>query len=239
MIRLFALIGHPLGHSKSAEYFAEKFERGRLYANYSLLDIEQVEEVLPYCEELDGFNVTIPHKQAIIPLLAAISDEAAEIGAVNCVKVTPGGLIGYNTDVEGIRKSLEGIELQGIKALVLGTGGASKAVQYVLRKGGADVKVVSRSQGVADLTYEDLSEEIIRERLLIVNTTPLGMFPNIDSAPVLPYSAISPKHTLFDCVYNPRQTRFLQLGAERGAYAIDGMRMFVAQAEASWRIWSE
>ena len=239
MIRLFALIGHPLGHSKSAEYFTEKFERGRLYANYSLLDIEQVEEVLPYCEELDGFNVTIPHKQAIIPLLAAISDEAAEIGAVNCVKVTPDGLIGYNTDAEGIRKSLEGIELQGLKALVLGTGGASKAVQYVLRKGGVDVKVVSRTQGVADLTYEDLSEEIIRERLLIVNTTPLGMFPNIDSAPVLPYSAISPKHTLFDCVYNPRQTRFLQLGAERGAYTIDGMRMFVAQAEASWRIWSE
>ena len=109
----------------------------------------------------------------------------------------------------------------------------------MLHKGGADVKVVSRTQGVADLTYEDLSEEIIRERLLIVNTTPLGMFPNIDSAPVLPYSAISPKHTLFDCVYNPRQTRFLQLGAERGAYTIDGMRMFVAQAEASWRIWSE
>ncbi|MBQ5836782.1 MAG: shikimate dehydrogenase, partial [Alistipes sp.] len=178
-------------------------------------------------------------KQAIIPLLAAISDEAAEIGAVNCVKVTPDGLIGYNTDVEGIRKSLEGVELQGIKALVLGTGGASKAVQYVLRKGGAEVKVVSRTQGAADLTYEDLSEEIISEHLLIVNTTPLGMYPNIDSTPALPYSVISPKHILFDCVYNPRQTRFLQLGAERGACTIDGMRMFIAQAEASWRIWSE
>lgn len=239
MIKHFALIGHPLGHSLSAEYFGEKFERGRLYADYSLLDIEQVEEVLPYCEELEGFNVTIPHKQAIIPLLAAISDEAAEIGAANCVKVTPDGLIGYNTDVEGIRKSLEGVDLQGIKALVLGTGGASKAVQYVLRKGGAEVKVVSRTQGAADLTYEDLSEEIIGEHLLIVNTTPLGMYPNIDSAPALPYSTISPKHTLFDCVYNPRQTRFLQLGSERGAFTIDGMRMFIAQAEASWRIWSE
>ena len=235
----FALIGYPLGHSLSASYFGEKFAREGIAADYTPLAIECAEEVLPYCEELEGFNVTIPHKQAIIPLLAAISDEAAEIGAVNCVKVTPDGLIGYNTDVEGIRKSLEGVELQGIKALVLGTGGASKAVQYVLRKGGAEVKVVSRTQGAADLTYEDLSEEIIGEHLLIVNTTPLGMYPNIDSAPALPYSAISPKHTLFDCVYNPRQTRFLQLGAERRACIIDGMRMFIAQAEASWRIWSE
>jgi shikimate dehydrogenase len=235
----FALIGYPLGHSLSASYFGEKFAREGIAADYTPLAIESVEEVLPYCEELEGFNVTIPHKQAIIPLLAAISDEAAEIGAVNCVKVTPDGLIGYNTDVEGIRKSLEGVELQGTKALILGTGGASKAVQYVLRKGGAEVKVVSRTQSAADLTYEDLSEEIIGEHLLIVNTTPLGMYPNIDSAPALPYSAISPKHTLFDCVYNPRQTRFLQLGAERGACTIDGMRMFIAQAEASWRIWSE
>ena len=235
----FALIGYPLGHSLSASYFGEKFAREGIAADYTPLAIESVEEVLPYCEELEGFNVTIPHKQAIIPLLAAISDEAAEIGAVNCVKVTPDGLIGYNTDVEGIRKSLEGVELQGTKALVLGTGGASKAVQYVLRKGGAEVKVVSRTQGAADLTYEDLSEEIIGEHLMIVNTTPLGMYPNIDSAPALPYSAISPKHTLFDCVYNPRQTRFLQLGAEHGACTIDGMRMFIAQAEASWRIWSE
>ena len=239
MIKHFALIGYPLGHSLSASYFGEKFAREGIAADYTPLAIESAEEVLPYCEELEGFNVTIPHKQAIIPLLAAISDEAAEIGAVNCVKVTPDGLIGYNTDAEGIRKSLEGVELQGIKALVLGTGGASKAVQYVLRKGGAEVKVVSRTQGAADLTYEDLSEEIIGEHLLIVNTTPLGMYPNIDSAPALPYSAISPKHTLFDCVYNPRQTRFLQLGAERGACTIDGMRMFIAQAEASWRIWSE
>lgn len=235
----FALIGYPLGHSLSASYFGEKFAREGIVADYTPLAIESAEEVLPYCEELEGFNVTIPHKQAIIPLLAAISDKAAEIGAVNCVKVTPDGLIGYNTDAEGIRKSLEGVDLQGIKALVLGTGGASKAVQYVLRKGGAEIKVVSRTQGAADLTYEDLSEEIVGEHLLIVNTTPLGMYPNIESAPALPYSAISPKHTLFDCVYNPRQTRFLQLGAERGACTIDGMRMFIAQAEASWRIWSE
>ena len=235
----FALIGYPLGHSLSASYFGEKFAREGIDAEYSPLAIERAEEVLPHCEHLSGFNVTIPHKQAIMPFLSAISEEAQVIGAVNCVKVTPDGLEGYNTDVVGIRKSLEGGALEGAKALVLGTGGASKAVQYALRKGGAEVAVVSRAEGMADLTYNDLSEELIADTDIIVNTTPLGMFPNTESAPELPYSAISAKHTLFDCVYNPRQTKFLQLGAERGAKTIDGLTMFYAQAEESWHIWSE
>ena len=234
----FALIGYPLGHSLSAAYFTEKFSREGIVADYTLLEVKSAEEVLPHCTELTGFNVTIPHKQAIIPLLAKVSEEAKAIGAVNCVKVTPQGLIGYNTDVIGIRKSLEGVELEGAKALVLGTGGASKAVQYALREGGAEVIVVSRTKGVADLTYEDLSEEFIIECDIIVNTTPLGMYPNVESTPALPYSAISSKHTLFDCVYNPQQTKFLQLGAEHGARTIDGLTMFHAQAEAAWKIWS-
>ena len=234
----FALIGYPLGHSLSASYFGEKFAREGIDAEYSPLAIERAEEVLPHCEHLSGFNVTIPHKQAIMPFLSAISEEAQAIGAVNCVKVTPDGLEGYNTDVVGIRKSLEGVTLEGAKALVLGTGGASKAVQYVLRTSGAEVKVVSRTEGAADLTYSDLSEELIADTDIIVNTTPLGMFPNTESAPALPYSALSAKHTLFDCVYNPRLTKFLQLGAERGAKTIDGMTMFYAQAEASWAIWN-
>ena len=233
----FALIGFPLGHSLSASYFAEKFERELIDAEYSPLAIERAEEVLRHCETLSGFNVTIPQKQAIMPHLAAISDEARAIGAVNCVKVTAEGLVGYNTDVIGIRKSLEGMTLKGAKAIVLGTGGASKAVQYVLREGGAEVAVVSRSTGSADLTYEDLTAELIAECDIIVNTTPLGMFPNVDDAPKLPYSALAAKHTLFDCVYNPRQTKFLRLGAEQGAHTIDGMTMFEAQAEASWLIW--
>ena len=234
----FALIGYPLGHSLSKAYFSDKFAREAIEADYAPLPIERAEEVLPHCEKLSGFNVTIPHKQAIIPLLATISDEARAIGAVNCVKVrTDGRLEGYNTDVIGIRKSLEGVALNGVKALVLGTGGASKAVQYVLREGGAEVAVVSRSSGAADLTYEDLNMERIAECDIIVNTTPLGMFPNVDSAPELPYAALSAKHTLFDCVYNPRQTKFLLLGAEQGARIIDGMTMFEAQAEASWCIW--
>ena len=234
----FALIGYPLGHSLSAAYFTEKFSREGIVADYTLLEVKSAEEVLPHCTELTGFNVTIPHKQAIIPLLAKVSEEAKAIGAVNCVKVTPQGLIGYNTDVIGIRKSLEGVELEGAKALVLGTGGASKAVQYALREGGAEVIVVSRTKGVADLTHEDLSEEFIIECDIIVNTTPLGMYPNVESTPALPYSAISSKHTLFDCVYNPQQTKFLQLGAEHGARTIDGLTMFHAQAEAAWKIWS-
>ena len=237
-MRRFALIGYPLGHSLSASYFGEKFAREGIDAEYSPLAIERAEEIIPHCEYLSGFNVTIPHKQAIMPFLSAISEEAQAIGAVNCVKVTPDGLEGYNTDVVGIRKSLEGVTLEGAKALVLGTGGASKAVQYVLRTSGAEVKVVSRTEGAAELTYNDLSEELIADTDIIVNTTPLGMFPNTESAPALPYLALSAKHTLFDCVYNPRLTKFLQLGAERGAHTIDGLTMFYVQAEASWAIWN-
>lgn len=235
----FALIGYPLGHSMSAAYFSEKFSREGIDAEYSPLPMERVEDILPHCAKLSGFNVTIPHKQAIIPLLAEISDEAKAVGAVNCVKVTPQGLVGYNTDIIGIRKSLEGITLKGAKAIVLGTGGASKAVQYVLREGGAEVAVVSRSQGAADLTYENLHEELIASCDIIVNTTPLGMFPNVENAPEIPYSALSSKQTLFDCVYNPRITKFLRLGAEQGAHTIDGLTMFYAQAEASWEIWNQ
>ena len=234
----FALIGYPLGHSLSKAYFTEKFSREGIDAEYSLLPMECVEDILPHCVQLSGFNVTIPHKQAIMQHLASISDEAKAIGAVNCVKVTPKGLEGYNTDIEGIRKSLEGVALEGAKALVLGTGGASKAVQYALREGGADVIVVSRTKGAANLTYEDLSEELIANIDIIVNTTPLGMYPNVDSAPALPYSAISTKHTLFDCVYNPQQTKFLRLGAEQGAHTIDGLTMLYAQAEKAWEIWN-
>ena len=233
----FALIGYPLGHSMSAAYFLDKFSRGGIEAEYLPLPMERVEDILPHCAKLSGFNVTIPHKQAIIPLLAEISEEAKAVGAVNCVKVTPQGLVGYNTDIIGIRKSLEGITLKGAKAIILGTGGASKAVQYVLREGGAEVAVVSRSQGVADLTYADLTEEVIRNCDIIVNATPIGMFPNVCDAPEIPYSALSAKHTLFDCVYNPRITEFLRLGAEQGAHTIDGLTMFYAQAEASWEIW--
>ncbi len=236
----FALIGFPLGHSMSASYFLDKFSRGGIKAEYLPLPMERVEDILPHCAKLSGFNVTIPHKQAIMSLLADISEEAQAVGAVNCVKVCEDGrLVGYNTDVIGIRKSFEGVVLNGAKAIVLGTGGASKAVQYVLREGGAEVSVVSRSKGAADLTYADLTEEVIRNCDIIVNATPIGMFPNVCDAPELPYSALSAKHTLFDCVYNPRITEFLKRGAEQGAHILDGLTMFETQAEASWEIWNQ
>ena len=236
----FGLIGFPLGHSLSKAYFTEKFSAEGIDAEYSLLPMEHAEEVLHLCSKLSGFNVTIPHKQTVMPLLAEISKEAKAIGAVNCVKVYEDGrLVGHNTDVIGIRKTLEGVKLEGAKAIVLGTGGASKAVQYVLREGGAEVSVVSRSQGVADLTYADLTEEVIRNCDIIVNATPIGMFPNVCDAPELPYSALSAKHTLFDCVYNPRITEFLKRGAEQGAHILDGLTMFETQAEASWEIWNQ
>ena len=236
----FGLIGFPLGHSLSKTYFTEKFSAEGIDAEYSLLPMEHAEEVLHLCESLSGFNVTIPHKQTVMPLLAEISKEAKAIGAVNCVKVCEDGrLVGHNTDVIGIRKTLEGVKLEGAKAIVLGTGGASKAVQYVLREGGAEVSVVSRSKGAADLTYADLTEEVIRNCDIIVNATPIGMFPNVCDAPELPYSALSAKHTLFDCVYNPRITEFLKRGAEQGAHILDGLTMFETQAEASWEIWNQ
>ena len=223
----------------SAAYFLDKFSRGGIEAEYLPLPMERVEDILPHCAKLSGFNVTIPHKQAIMPLLAEISEEAQAVGAVNCVKVCEDGrLVGYNTDVIGIRKTLEGVNLEGAKAIVLGTGGASKAVQYVLREGGTEVSVVSRSKGVADLTYADLTEERILDCDIIVNATPIGMFPNVCDAPELPYSALSAKHTLFDCVYNPRITEFLKRGAEQGAHILDGLTMFETQAEASWEIWN-
>lgn len=239
-MRHFALIGYPLGHSLSADYFADKFSRESVEADYSPLAIERVEEVLPHIGKLSGFNVTIPHKQSIMPLLSKISDEARAVGAVNCVKVCDGGrLVGYNTDVEGVRLSLNEVTLRGAKAIILGTGGASKAVQYVLREAGAMVSVVSRMKGAADLTYDELSEELMRRVDVVVNTTPLGMWPEVDSLPNIPYSALSERHTLFDCVYNPTITQFLKRGAERGARIITGDTMFYAQAEASWRIWNE
>ena len=241
-MRHFGLIGKSLSHSFSAKFFGGKFKAEQIDADYNLFEIESIDMLPSLVEErkLDGFNVTIPYKESVIPYLDELSEEAEAVGAVNCVVVRDGKMIGHNTDITGIEASLHWLDIaDGEKALVLGTGGASKAVQYVLRKGGAEVKVVSRTEGVADLTYNDLSEECIAECDIIVNTTPLGMFPNVDSAPTLPYSALSAKHTLFDCVYNPRQTKFLQLGAERGARTIDGLTMFHAQAEASWEIWND
>lgn len=228
-------------HSFSARYFNEKFMRERIDAEYSLLEIASVGELEKHVGGLTGFNVTIPYKKAVIPCLAEISDEARAVGAVNCVRVeTDGRLHGYNTDVEGIRATLAQCgDLSGTKALVLGTGGAAAAVKFVLKESGADFMTVSRSSDRGDCTYSDLTPELIRERRLVINTTPLGMYPETDAMPDIPYSALTGEHILFDLIYNPEQTRFLQEGEARGARIFNGREMFVRQAEASWRIWNQ
>ena len=243
-MKRFGLIGKKLGHSFSAKYFAEKFEREGLrdcdYSLYELPEIECVKEFV-LTPDLVGFNVTIPYKQQIIPYLDALDEQAREVGAVNCVKIERDGRrVGYNTDVDGIRLSLDKL-LGGEKvgsALVLGTGGAAQAVQYVLRERGIDYKVVSREKGKADLTYDDLTQEVMATHRLIINASPVGMYPACENCPNIPYAMLSGSHYLFDLVYNPLTTRFMELGAEQGAATLSGIDMLYAQAESAWRIWN-
>lgn len=235
----FGLIGYPLGHSASAAYFTDKFSREAIDAQYTLYEIENITALDSIKGGLSGFNVTIPHKKAVIPYLATISPEAAAIGAVNCVKVDNKGLLhGYNTDAVGIRATLAPYNINGGRALLLGTGGAAAAVKYVLQELGMEVIVVSRRAGEGVICYSEITEELICSVTLIVNATPVGMYPHTDSAPELPYSALNEKHILFDLIYNPAQTLFLARGAAQGATVIGGGEMFCRQAEASWEIWN-
>lgn len=244
-MRRFGLIGRSLSHSFSARYFAEKFEREALIeqCRYDLFEIPAVEcvkELIASMPELEGFNVTIPYKQQIIPLLDALSTEARNIGAVNCVKIASDGrLVGYNTDVDGIRISLDkllaGCDIDA--ALVLGTGGASQAVQYVLSEREIPYYIVSRDRTRGNITYEDIDRELIASTHLIINASPVGMYPHCSEAPAIPYDALSAKHRLFDLVYNPERTLFLERGAEQGAQILGGLDMLYAQAESAWEIW--
>lgn len=240
----YGLIGHPLSHSFSKAYFTEKFEREGLDCEYLNIDLPSLRgtELRDVTKQsnlhhLTGFNVTSPYKETIIPYLDELDPIAVEVGAVNTVKVLPDGrLIGFNTDVIGFAETVFGAELQKT-ALILGTGGASKAVQYTLRQLGIHYSIVSRSIGKGDYQYEELTPEIIQSHLLIVNATPVGMAPNINEAPNLPYDAITPQHTLIDLIYNPDETLFLRKGKEHDAITINGLTMLHAQAEASWDIW--
>ena len=191
---------------------------------------------------LVGFNVTIPYKQQIIPYLDSLSEEAREIGAVNCVKIMADGeMKGYNTDVDGVRFTLDKLigsaDVGG--ALVLGSGGASQAVKYVLKERNIPYLIVSRDRAKGDITYAELTHEVISNNRLIINTSPVGMYPHIDDAPALPYQALSSSHFLFDLVYNPEQTKFMKLGSEAGAHVTSGLDMLYAQAESAWQIWNK
>lgn len=240
----YGLIGHPLGHSFSARFFADKFQRECIdasYSNYDLADISEVEQL----RHLQGFNVTIPYKQAILPYLASISPEAQAIGAVNTVRVVDGQFHGYNTDVIGFRESLaawlrtQNIEPSSLQALVLGTGGASKAICHALTQLGICWQYVSRTPDGGCLCYADLHEHpnLLQTHRLIVNCTPLGTYPKVETCPDLPYSALAPSHLLYDLVYNPEETLFLRHGREAGCATKNGLEMLHLQALAAWDIW--
>lgn len=242
MIPLYGLIGYPLEHSFSAKYFAEKFAREgieALYKNFPLEDIGILPTLPDKYPQLQGFNVTIPYKEKVFEFLSEVSPQAREIGAVNCVKIEEGKLKGYNTDVDGFRDSL--LTLIGAnrpRALVLGSGGASKAVRYVLTELGIEYRTVARTPKNGEIAYREVGG-IIADHKLIVNTTPLGTFPDVDVAPQIPYERLTQSHYLFDLVYNPEETKFLRLGREQGAQTKNGWDMLVGQAEKAWEIWNE
>lgn len=244
-MRRFGLIGRPLGHSASAAYFAAKFEREGIadcsFALHELPFIEALPELLQAMPELEGFNVTIPYKREVMRYLDDLSFDARMIGAVNCVRrEADGRLTGHNTDIVGLRAALD--ELLGDdspeQALVLGTGGASQAVQYALTERNIPFALVSRDAAKGNYTYDMLPCEAVEASRLIVNATPVGTYPAVDEAPRLPYAYITPAHWLLDLVYNPPLTQFLAYGQQRQARVLNGETMFRAQAEAAWNIWN-
>lgn len=246
--QLYGLIGRKLGHSFSAAFFTEKFSREGIdaeYRNFELPDIMSIVGIINSEPGLRGFNVTIPYKEQIIPYLHHIDSSAAIVGAVNVVKVIRdidgnATLHGYNSDIVGFEQSLRPLLKEyHRKALVLGSGGASKAVMYVLRKLGIEATIVSRTAGVDRLTYSDINASTIADNTLIVNTTPLGMFPNVNSCPPIPYEAATSRHLFYDLTYNPADTLFLRRAARHGAAFKNGEEMLILQAIESWRIWHD
>ena len=239
----YGIIGYPLGHSFSRGFFTEKVAREGIdaqYLNFEIPDVAMLRNVLRDNPELRGLNVTLPHKQAVIPLLDELSDEAREIGAVNVIRVRDGKLKGFNSDIIGFTESIKPLlKPHHKKAIVLGTGGASKAICVGLKRLGIEWKYVSRTPHEGMLTYSDLAPEVMEEYTVIVNCSPVGMFPKVDEAPAIPYELLTPKHLLFDCVYNPEDTLFLKRGRERGAMGKNGLEMLHLQAIASWRFWNE
>jgi len=238
------LLGRNISYSFSRNYFKLKFEKEGItdvtYKNFDIEDISIFPSIIKNTEGLKGLNVTIPYKQAVMPFLDKIDKKAKAIGAVNTIKIKKSGkLIGYNTDCYGFKKSIKPlITTNHKKALILGTGGASKAVAYTLKKLKIEYAYVSRTaSNHVRFTYEDLNETIIKDFDIIINCTPLGTFPNIESCPNIPYQGISEKHILYDLIYNPLETKFLKLGKERNATTLNGLKMLELQAEKAWSIW--
>lgn len=241
----FGLVGKNISYSFSRSYFADKFNHEDLphsYVNFDIQSIEELDDVIKNTPNLKGLNVTIPYKEDVMPLLDDINKRARKIGAVNTIRITRyQKLIGYNTDYYGFKKSLEPhLKKYHKRALILGTGGASKAIAYALKKLKIRYDYVSRTEkeGVKFL-YSDLTEDIISTYNIIINCTPIGTFPNVNECPDIPYDAITEKHILYDLIYNPEQTKFLSCGDIKRAITINGLEMLKLQAEKSWKIWNK
>jgi shikimate dehydrogenase len=247
-MRKFGLIGYPLGHSFSQAYFTEKFRRegitGCRYDNYPINDIALLPQLIKTDFELSGLNVTIPHKSEVFRFLDDVDAEAKEIGAVNVIKIRRQEgrikLTGFNSDVTGIFDSLSPYFNPDVsEAIVLGTGGSSRAVCHVLRRSGIKITLVSRTSRPGVISYDDLDAGCLRRATIIVNTTPLGMFPDTGKKPDIDYSALTNRHVLFDLVYNPELTLFLQSGMKQGCTVVTGLKMLHRQAEKAWEIWND
>lgn len=244
--RGFGLIGYPLSHSFSKKYFSEKFAREGIedarYELFPLEDIAGLPDLWQRYPNLRGLNVTIPHKQAVMAYLDDLDPAAAAVGAVNTIRISDGKRMGYNTDIYGfeqsLRKKLAETNLNLGQALVLGTGGAAKAVVYVLQQMNIHPVLVSRRAASGQLTYGELPKESMDDFPMIVNTTPLGMHPRVDQCPDIPYEELGPGHLLYDLVYNPAETLFMRRGAAQGAFTINGLNMLILQAEKAWEIWN-
>ncbi|MFS4469390.1 shikimate dehydrogenase family protein [Maribacter sp. 2210JD10-5] len=239
----FGLLGKNISYSFSRGYFNEKFKALKLedhrYENFDIESIEKFNTIVENTPNLKGLNVTIPYKEAVIPFLDELEPSAKIIGAVNTIKVEKGKLTGYNTDAYGFQKSLEPfLKKQHKKALILGTGGASKAIAFILKELNISYRFVSRSGKNSGFTYEALNPEIMSDYLLIINCSPLGTFPNIEDKPQIPYETITQDHLFFDLIYNPEKTTFLKEGEIKGATICNGLKMLELQAEKSWEIWN-
>ena len=243
-MRIFGLVGYPLSHSFSRNYFSKKFEKENivdgLYENFEVDTLDGFRARANSMKELSGLNVTIPYKERIIGLLDEANGIVKDIKACNCIKITGGKWIGHNTDVMAFKQSFEkGLQPNHTKALILGTGGASKAVAYALNQLGIELLFVSTTKkGTGIISYGDINRELLGSHNIIINTTPVGMFPDIANSPAINYDFLTSLHYLFDLVYNPEKTSFLSLGEQHGATIKNGYEMLQLQAEESWRIWN-
>jgi len=245
-MKTYGIIGYPLTHSFSQQYFTEKIAREEVadavFHSFPLTTIEEFPALLSNHSSLKGMAVTIPYKEKVLQYITHLSKEVKEIGATNSIRINDNELTAYNTDIIGFEKSfVKKLKSNHKKALVLGTGGSSKAVRYVLKKLGIEILMVSRNENVAEdcMQYHELTEAVIKEYNIIINTTPLGMSPAEDTCPELPYQLLTADHYLYDLVYAPAKTLFLQKGEEQGALIENGFEMLIIQAEENWRIWNE